>query len=397
MGKSESKSLNKWLFLLSYAPEHKSGAGISTFDFAGFLAKQSFEPTILTLNRKFRENPAQTIDNVPIRRIPYLNHNVFTKLISLVWIQFFYLFYCIRNHVIWITGGKTIGLEFMLLWCWVLNRKVIFRSTMHGSDDMFSMLNGNFILSKIRRFLFSKIRIYYSLHPGFTISFENYFPSGISVFHSVQGVDLSRFTPKDLREKEALKKKLEIQENKFVIVTLGVLTNRKGFPELIDFLSNAGFDYKWIVLGEKDFGKEHFLEHKMNESIEIQKMGENLLGEKVEFRGWAGNPEEYLNAADVFLLGGHREGIPNAALQAMSCGLPSLIKDNPGFSEMLGAKENAVLLYNTREELLDILHKLMHEEAFHREISNSALKFAQRNFRYEKIIAEILTLLEDRK
>jgi hypothetical protein len=80
MGKSESKSLNKWLFLLSYAPEHKSGAGISTFDFAGFLSKQSFEPTILTLNRKSRENPAQIIDNVSIRRIPYLNHNLLPNL-----------------------------------------------------------------------------------------------------------------------------------------------------------------------------------------------------------------------------------------------------------------------------------------------------------------------------
>ena len=394
---SECKSSNKWLFLLSYAPQHKSGAGISTFDFAGFLAKQSIEPTILTLNRKFRENPTQVIDNVFVRRIPYLNHNLITKFISLVWIQFYYLSYCTRNQVIWITGGKTIGLEFMLLWCWIFNRKVIFRSTMQGSDDMHSLLKVNFVLSKIRRFLFSKILIYYSLHPGFTTNFKKYFPSGISVFQSVQGVDLKRFSPKNLKEKEALRKKLEIPENKFVIVTLGVLTNRKGFPELIDFLSNSGFDFKWIVLGEKDFGKDHFLEHKMNESFEIQERGKKLLGDKVEFMGWAGNPEEFLKAADVFLLGGHREGIPNAALQAMSCGLPSLIKDNHGFSEMLGAKGNAVLLYKNQEDLLKFLHKLMHEEAFYREVSNSALKFAQNNFQYEKIHEEILTLLEDRK
>ncbi len=394
MKKKPDNISEKWLFLLSYAPEHKAGAGLATIEFARFLRRNGICASVLTLNRRCREKPFELLENVPVYRIPYLNQNLFTKLFSLVWIQAWYLVYCIKNKVIFIVGGKTIGLEIMLIWCWFIGRKVIFRSTNQGVDDMHSILNTSGVFRVIRKFLFSKIHVYYSLHPFFTKSFKEHFPGGPKVFESVQGVNLERFYKSTQSEKNEIRMNLGIPENALVFITLGVLTFRKGFPELIQYLSNFDVDFVWLVLGEKDFGKNHFLQHKMNESLEIQKLGKEKLGNKIIFRGWDNHPEKYLQAGDIFILGGVREGIPNACLQAMSCGLPVLVRNNPGYGEMLGAVENTVLLYNDKSDFLSNLTKLISSQGYYNEISANAVEFAEKNFRYKKIFSCLTILLE---
>lgn len=396
--KKELNELGReWLFLLSYAPDHKAGAGLSTLEFARYLAKNGIRPTILTLNRRCREKSFEKNDDVSIYRIPYLNQNLITKLFSMLWIQAWYLIYCIKNRVIIIVGGKTIGLEVMLFWCWLLRRKTIFRSTNMGIDDLHSILNTNLFFGSIRKFLYSKINIYYSLNPVFTENFRQYFTGKIKVFESVQGVNLKRFFKVSNEEKNRFRIELDIPEKALVFITLGVLTYRKGFPELIQYLSNIKTDFIWLVLGEKDFGKNHFLENKMPESFEIQKLGNEKLGKKVSFLGWTNQPERYLKAADIFLLGGTREGIPNACLQAMSCGLPALVRNNPGYTEMLGAAQNTVLLYNEEIDFLSKLTKLISSQSYYNEISSNAAAFAEKNFRYEEIFSGLTNLLEEKQ
>jgi glycosyltransferase involved in cell wall biosynthesis len=389
----ENKPHEKWLFLLSYAPGHRSGAGISVHSFAKYAITRGVKPTILTLNRKLKEPSFEAIDGVKIKRIPYFNHNKLTKIFSLFWIQFYHLKYCLRNQIIWITGGKIIGLEFMLLYSILFRRKIVFRSTMHQADDLQTILNENRLLRGIRKFLFSKIDLYYSLHPEFTSNFITIFKSGIPVIQSVQGVDLERFNTLQPAEKNNLRKRLHLPENQFLIVSLNVITKRKGLDEIIEILGKVNFDFYWVILGEKDFGKNHFLEHRMNESIDIQRKGKKILGEKIYFKEWVDNPEEYLAAADVFISGGLREGIPNACLQAMASGLPCLVKDNPGFREMLGKKEGAVLLYTNETEFLDHLLKLYSDLPYRRRIANLSRNYALDNFSYAKIFDEILSLL----
>lgn len=390
---SENKPHEKWLFLLSYAPEHKSGAGISVHSFAKYAITRGVEPTILTLNRKLKEQSFETIDGVKIKRIPYFNHNKLTKILSLFWIQFYYFKYSLRHKLIWITGGKIIGLEFMLLYSILFRRKIVFRSTMHQADDLQTILNENRLLRSLRKFLFSKIDLYYSLHPQFTANFKTIFKSGIPVIQSVQGVDLERFNTMLPAERNNLRKKLNLPENQFLIVSLNVVTKRKGLDDIFEILGKVDFDFYWIILGEKDFGKNHFLVHKMNESIEIQKKGKKLLDKKIQFKGWVENPEEYLAVAEVFISGGLREGIPNACLQAMACGLPCIVKDNPGFSEMLGQKDGAVLLYTNETEFIDHLLKLHSDLPYRRKIANLSRNYALDNFSYSKIFDEISTLL----
>ena len=51
---------------------------------------------------------------------------------------------------------------------------------------------------------------------------------------------------------------------------------------------------------------------------------------RVEFRGRVSDPYPYYRGADIFVLASRHEGMPNALLEAMSCGLPAIVTDASG-------------------------------------------------------------------
>lgn len=65
------------------------------------------------------------------------------------------------------------------------------------------------------------------------------------------------------------------------------------------------------------------------------------LNEKVLFIGYVTNPFEYLNTSDIYVLSSKREGLPNALIEAMACGLPVIATDcSSGPREILAPKTN---------------------------------------------------------
>jgi glycosyltransferase involved in cell wall biosynthesis len=52
---------------------------------------------------------------------------------------------------------------------------------------------------------------------------------------------------------------------------------------------------------------------------------------------------DYYRAADLFILPSHREGLPNALLEAMACGLPAIAADASGTRELVTVGETGYL------------------------------------------------------
>ena len=110
-----------------------------------------------------------------------------------------------------------------------------------------------------------------------------------------------------------------IDKNENSIINIGRLSYQKGqlnliraFKKVVMIISNA----KLYILGQGELKEE--LEH------EIKKLD---LEKNVFMLGFQKNPYKFLKEANVFVLSSFYEGMSNAILEAMYCGLPIISTD----------------------------------------------------------------------
>lgn len=74
------------------------------------------------------------------------------------------------------------------------------------------------------------------------------------------------------------------------------------------------------------------------------------LNAKVEFAGEIPQSQlpEYLNQAKFFVLNSSYEGSPHSLIEAMSCGLPVIARENTGTSELVSSGKNGLLVGKSR-------------------------------------------------
>lgn len=139
---------------------------------------------------------------------------------------------------------------------------------------------------------------------------------GIEVIRN--GVDMCRFSPLSPE-----KKKIGLGR-KIVIGSVGRLEKGKKFDELIvDFLRNFK-NGNLIIVG--DGPERAYLENVIKDN-----------GGRSRIR-LAGNRDDVpymLNSFDIFVLPSESEGLSNAVMEAMSCGIPIVAYDVGGTSEMV--------------------------------------------------------------
>lgn len=138
------------------------------------------------------------------------------------------------------------------------------------------------------------------------------------------GVDLDRFHPGDALRKADVRRRLGLPVDAPIVLFLGRLVRRKGVLELAEAwrrLSTAGTlpAGAWLVLAGSGEGQADRVD------LELDAI---LAGDaSVRRPGAVTAPEDWLAAADAFVLPSHSEGLPNAFLEAMAAGLPILASD----------------------------------------------------------------------
>ena len=127
-----------------------------------------------------------------------------------------------------------------------------------------------------------------------------------------------------------------IKNNYNVIVSVGRLSEPKGYPYLIEALTivNKKIPVYLIIIGQ---GEEEEKLKKLAKKIEIEN--------KVDFIGFKQNPYKYIAKADLFVLSSLWEGFPNVLLEAMACRTPVVSTDAPyGPSEIIEDGLNGYLV-----------------------------------------------------
>lgn len=160
------------------------------------------------------------------------------------------------------------------------------------------------------------------------------FPSITHKLHVVHnGVDLARFHPEArAQHREAVRGQLGVSEQTPVIVYVGSGFARKGVPQLLEALREAVLKdaHLWVI------GKDR-AESKLKKRA--QAYG---LSDRVHFLGAQKDVVPYLAAADAFALPTLYDPMPNAALEALACGLPVLTSHTSGAAELITAENGVV-------------------------------------------------------
>ena len=148
------------------------------------------------------------------------------------------------------------------------------------------------------------------------------------------GVDLDAFHPR-LREEQgrALREKTGVAATTPVILFVGSGYERKGVSTLLRALSRMQrSDARlWVVGRDKD------------ETL-MRKLAQTLgVDERVLFLGAQNDVKPFYGAADVFALPTIYDPFPNAALEALACGLPLVTTTTCGAAELVTADNGRVI------------------------------------------------------
>jgi len=110
-----------------------------------------------------------------------------------------------------------------------------------------------------------------------------------------------------------------IHLEKPTILAVGRLHHQKAYDVLLEaFAKFHQLHPRWqlVILGEGD----------LDSVLKVQANTLNIT-EHIKFKGHVNDPFPYYRAAEIFAMPSRFEGMPNALLEAMSCGLPIIVSD----------------------------------------------------------------------
>ena len=203
------------------------------------------------------------------------------------------------------------------------------------------------------------------------------------------GVDLERFKP--TAKREIIRDKLNLPENKFILLTVRNLVSRMGLENLIMAIKNLVNRYPDILLV---IGGKGYLENRLKEIvIELN------LGRWVHFAGLI--PDEllpaYYQTADIFILPTKTlEGFGLITLEALACGTPVLATPIGANIEILEKFEKGLLFkgIEPKDIALGIRELLDHKDRYE-DLRERCRKFIEENYSWDKFTDEVESIFHE--
>jgi len=185
-----------------------------------------------------------------------------------------------------------------------------------------------------------------------------------------RGVNHDFFKPVSADEKVAIRKEYGLPQDKIVILMIGAAIERKGWLDMLDALAMLKKETDGFVLAAVYAGHEE-----VNLTAEAAKRGlaEHFikLGE-VEPRLMA----RVHNAADIFCLPSHSEGIANSVVEAMATGVPAVTTAICGHPELITSGKNGIMVAaHEPARLKDVLAELVASGELRAAIGSNARNF----------------------
>ena len=219
------------------------------------------------------------------------------------------------------------------MWCWWREIPLVFEMTLLGVDDASTLLRARQRFAWLRRRIFARCDGYVAISPALQ---ERYREAGLpqnKLRLVPQGVDLRRFSPSE--SKLAAREALDLPTQGPVLVFVGSLIHRKGIDVLLRAWSEVSIvrpDVHLALVGRNEFPEDSadakFLEEQLAELPLTARP-------KLYQAGVSDHVDRWLKAADLFVFPSRREGFGSVMIEAMACGLPCVVADQPGITDFV--------------------------------------------------------------
>lgn len=182
------------------------------------------------------------------------------------------------------------------------------------------------------------------------------------------GVDLTRFAPLPSIDKQTLRTTLRLPTNAPIAIFTGRLSAEKRVDQVLSI---------WPAIREVHSEAQLLVLGTGNEEAQLK----NMAGEGITFLGLVEDVAPYLQAADVFILPSATEGLSNALLEALSCGLPAIATTVGGATDVIEHKLNGWLIPpDNTPKLQEAVLTLLNNSAYRQDLGRKGREQIVRNY-----------------
>ena len=170
------------------------------------------------------------------------------------------------------------------------------------------------------------------------------------------------------------------------LLSVGRLVHQKGFDLLLKALSGADqMPWQLTIVGAGPRKK-----------LLMELAGKLGISSKVHFAGWQSNLDlpTFYHKANIFILPSRNEGMPNAVLEAMSCGLPVVATDIAGNQELVIEGETGYLvLPESPADLQQKLETLMADAALCQRMGEAGRRQVENHYTWDNTTESYLNIM----
>lgn len=227
------------------------------------------------------------------------------------------------------------------------------------------------------------------LHVTFQTIGKSVYENELNYYHnpSVQinnWYDSNRFYPtKNDLEKQEMKRRLQIKHDTFVIISVGGCTENKNHFDIIRAMSLIEKKINCLYI---HLGTGITEENEKNLALELG------IQNSIKFIGNKHNVRDYIIASDVYIMTSKFEGLTIAGLEAMACGLPSILYDSPGLRDLIDNNDNGFLINKDHISLAEKIIQFYQDPVLSKIKGLSSIEFVNKYFSMESNVLKIIQL-----
>ncbi|MCX8155464.1 MAG: glycosyltransferase [Verrucomicrobiae bacterium] len=202
----------------------------------------------------------------------------------------------------------------------------------------------------------------------------------------VNGVDSERFAPGD---RAAARRALGVPDGAFVLGMMGSFQRRKRHQEVVSAFHTVAGDFHQahlLLVGAR--GPES------DAVAALARAGRH--GSRIHLVPYQEDPRPFYQAMDVLIVASENEGLSNAALEAMACGVPVLAGEACGNAEIITPGQNGWLApLDTADAIARALRSCLASPLEAARLGSQARATVVQQFRVEDMAAQYARLYRE--